>query len=266
MTDDTIPLSPRHERFVLEFLKDGNATQAYIRAGYSARGAQPSASRLLRDPRIEVAVAAGRQRLTQALEVTVERMAHEYAKIAFASVDDFVSVDADGRLRIDLDKASLAQRAGILELKVANHRKQEQSITLKLGKMQALNALMKHMGVLVKRPEPGLAAADRQHYEDRCAELQRRLDHSNEENRHLQRELRDARAAPVEEEVTIEGFDLEEASPPVDEDSFYGSFEDPLDDPPEPPEAPLPPVVLIWPDSTAAPGAPKPRAASFPSG
>jgi len=67
MTNDTIPLSPRHERFVAEFLKDGNATQAYIRAGYSPRGAQPSASRLLRDPRIEAAVAAGRQRINQSL-------------------------------------------------------------------------------------------------------------------------------------------------------------------------------------------------------
>src|SRR5690349_9709974 len=112
MNTDTVPLSPRHERFVAEYLKDGNATQAYVRAGYSSRGAQPSASRLLRDPRIEGAIAAGRQRVTQALEVSVERLAQEYAKIAFANINDFVSVDADGRLHIDLTKAGEAQRAG----------------------------------------------------------------------------------------------------------------------------------------------------------
>ena len=59
------PLSPRHERFVLEYLKDGNATQAYLRAGYSPGGAQPSASRLLCRPNIAAAIAAGRQRIAQ---------------------------------------------------------------------------------------------------------------------------------------------------------------------------------------------------------
>jgi hypothetical protein len=44
--DRKAPL-PRHRRFVTEYLHDGNATQACIRPGYSARGAQSCASRLL---------------------------------------------------------------------------------------------------------------------------------------------------------------------------------------------------------------------------
>ena len=187
MSGQISPLSPRHERFVAEFLKDGNATQAYIRAGYSPRGAQPSASRLLRDPRIEAAIAAGRQRMAQALEVDVQRIAQEYAKIAFASVDDFVSVDAEGRLSVDLTKASQAQRAGIIELRIANHRNQHQRVTLKLGKLQALNMLVKQLGVL--NPAPGLTAEDRQGYERRCADLERLLNHREEQQRRLQREL-----------------------------------------------------------------------------
>ena len=154
MTHDARPLSPRHARFVAEFLQDGNATRAYIRAGYSPRGAQPSASRLLRDPRIEAAIAAGRQRLVEALAVSAERLTQEYAKIAFASVDDFVSVEDDGRLRIDLEKASQAQRAGIVELRISNHRKQEQTVILKLGKLQALAALTKQLGGLAAKPKP----------------------------------------------------------------------------------------------------------------
>jgi len=66
---------------VLEYLRDGNATHAYIRAGYSRRGAQPSASRLLRQPHIDAAIAAGQQRIADALEVSVERLGREYAKI-----------------------------------------------------------------------------------------------------------------------------------------------------------------------------------------
>src|SRR6185503_20874104 len=159
------PLSPRHERFVAEYLKDGNATQAYRRAGYALRGAQQSASRLLRDPRIEAAIAAGRQRIARDLEVDVQRLAQEYAKIAFASVYDYVSTGDDGRLRVDLEKANQAQRAGILEVRITDHSKQQQTVTLKLGKLQALNMLVKQLGVLVVKPAPGLTAEDRQRRE-----------------------------------------------------------------------------------------------------
>src|SRR5690349_16596258 len=205
MSTDTSPLSPRHERFVAEYLKDGNATQAYIRAGYSPRGAQPSASRLLRDPRIEAAIAAGRQQMAQALEVTVERIAQEYAKIAFASIDDFVSLDADGRLQVDLTKAGQAQRAGIVELKIATHRNGEQRIALKLGKLQALAALTKQIGVLVVKPAPGLTAEDRQRYEERCAADERSLNHRDREQRRVEQELRETRTALEEARLKLSG-------------------------------------------------------------
>jgi len=155
------PLSPRHERFVLEYLRDGNATQAYIRAGYSPRGAQPSASRLLRQPHIEAAIAAGQQRIAAALEISVESLGREYARIAFTNIDDFVRVEADGRLRVDLDKASQAQRAGIVELKIANHSKPEQTVTLKLGKLKALEMLTHRVGLFARKPEPAPAPAAR---------------------------------------------------------------------------------------------------------
>ena len=189
-------LSARHERFVLEFLKDGNATQAYIRAGYSPRGAQPSASRLLRDARIAAAVAAGRQRLVETLEVSVERLAQEYAKIAFANVTDYVSTSETGGLRVDLDKASDAQRAGILELRISNHRNPEQrQITLKLGKLQALAALTKNVGLLGKKSVQALTAEDRQYYEERHAADRREVESSNERYWKIQERLRVTEAA-----------------------------------------------------------------------
>jgi len=164
-------ISPRHERFVLEFLKDGNATRAYIRAGYSPRGAQPSASRLLRQPHIEAAVTVGRQRVAAALELSVARIGREYARIAFANIDDYIQVEEDGRPRIDLDKASRAQRAGIVELKVSNHRKPEQQVRLKLHKLRALAALTDRMGLFAERTEPTLPSADRARYEHAIAKL-----------------------------------------------------------------------------------------------
>ena len=208
------PLSIRHDRFVREVLKDGNATQAYIRAGYARRGAQPCASRLLRDPRIGAAIAAGRQRSTETLQVSVERVTQEYAKIAFASVTDFVSTDEDGRLRIDLEKANQAQRAGIVELWVSTHSKQEQRVRLKLGKLQALAALAKLVGVRPAKPvDPldnlaeDLAAARRRAWgDDRPKALEREP-----------AEIRTAAAAQVKS--TAAGLDApsREAPPPPDD-------------------------------------------------
>jgi phage terminase small subunit len=51
-------LSERHKAFVLEYLKDQNATAAYKRAGYSAKGnsAEAAASRLLSNVKIASAI------------------------------------------------------------------------------------------------------------------------------------------------------------------------------------------------------------------
>lgn len=135
MSDAPLPL--RHLRFVHEYLKDGNATQAYVRAGYSRRSAQPCASRLLARPHIAAAIAVGRQRLALALEVAVVE-----------------------QMRAGLEKAARARRAGIIGLKVRTHRKQEQRVTPRPG-----------------RPQPGLEARERQRSEERRAACENAPDH-----------------------------------------------------------------------------------------
>lgn len=62
-------LSPKHKRFVAEYLKDLNATQAYIRAGYSENGAGQSAEKLLKNPEIAAAVAKGQEKLVESAEI-----------------------------------------------------------------------------------------------------------------------------------------------------------------------------------------------------
>lgn len=56
---DSGRLRPRHERFIAEFLIDCNATAAYKRAGYRARGhaAEVNASRLRHRPDVKRAIA-----------------------------------------------------------------------------------------------------------------------------------------------------------------------------------------------------------------
>src|SRR4029077_10172438 len=152
MTDKS--LSPRHQRFVAEYLRDGNATQAYIRAGYSARGAQSCASRLLTQPHIEAATDAGRQRIAQSRQVTVERVDQEYPRIAFAP------------LEVGLD-----------------HGKALQATRLKL---QALAALTRHLHPFHGKPKPRLSPEDRERYEATIAQHERNWQHSLEELRRLE--------------------------------------------------------------------------------
>ena len=49
-------MTPKQRRFIEEYLKDFNATQAYIRAGYSERGAGQAAFNLLKNTEIKAEI------------------------------------------------------------------------------------------------------------------------------------------------------------------------------------------------------------------
>jgi phage terminase small subunit len=89
-------LNVRQERFVLEYLKDSNGTQAAIRAGYSAKGAEVHAYRLLKNAQILHKIRAVQNRTLQSLEVSVEWVLREYACVAF--FDPVKLYDSDGKL------------------------------------------------------------------------------------------------------------------------------------------------------------------------
>ena len=58
--DKSIKLRPKQAAFVYEYLKDYNATQAAIRAGYSKRSAALIATENIRKPNIEQAIDDGK--------------------------------------------------------------------------------------------------------------------------------------------------------------------------------------------------------------
>lgn len=70
---------PKQQRFVQEYLIDLNATQAYLRAGYSVskRVAAANASELLTKPNVAAAVAAGRLALAEVTGWTQRRVIEE---------------------------------------------------------------------------------------------------------------------------------------------------------------------------------------------
>lgn len=84
----------RQQTFVLEYLKDLNATQAAIRAGYSQKTAGQMGERLLKNVEIAQAVGAKAEKKLDKLEVTTDRIIAEYAKIAFVDMREVVKVAA----------------------------------------------------------------------------------------------------------------------------------------------------------------------------
>lgn len=200
-----------------EYLHDGNATQAYIRAGYKPRGAQANASKLLRRPDTEAAVEAGRKRLAHSLDFGAERIAAEYAKIAFASIDDFVTVEPDGRVRVDLAKAGRAKRDGLLELSFSEHGEERlQRVKIKLGRLQALDALTRQLGVLVDRPAPKMPTEERDRYNARLAEAADRYNELLDQADRVELELAEARAALAAAQAKPAAAGLDGSTPAPD--------------------------------------------------
>ncbi len=67
-------LNPKQKRFCDEYLVDLNATQAYIRAGYSKKGAEVSAHKLLRNTNIEKYIQLKQNKYQEALDLTIEEV------------------------------------------------------------------------------------------------------------------------------------------------------------------------------------------------
>ena len=65
-------MTPKQRRFVAEYLKDQNATQAAIRAGFSAKTAHSSGPRLLDDVGVKAAIEAGMKKVEAKAEVSAE--------------------------------------------------------------------------------------------------------------------------------------------------------------------------------------------------
>lgn len=72
--------------FVKEYLKDRNATQAAIRAGYSKATAASMGSENLKKPEIRKAVAGATGQQFKRLEISADRVMQEIAGIAYTNI------------------------------------------------------------------------------------------------------------------------------------------------------------------------------------
>lgn len=90
-TQDPIK-SKRVPRFVEEYAKDRNGTQAAIRAGYSPVSAHSTASALLSDPKVQALVAEEQERVSKTAHFEAVDVLREWVAIATADPSKIVKV------------------------------------------------------------------------------------------------------------------------------------------------------------------------------
>lgn len=74
-------MTPKQEAFVREYLIDLNATQAAIRAGYSAKTAQEQGSRLLSNVMVATAISEAAARRAERVEIDADYVLRQAVKL-----------------------------------------------------------------------------------------------------------------------------------------------------------------------------------------
>lgn len=157
-------LTPKQQRFVEEYLKDLNATQAYIRAGYkplSDSQCRAASSRLVANVNIADAIQQAKHKRSQRTEITTDSVLLELAKLGFANMADYVTVQGDGTAYVDLTAVTREQFAAIQEITVdtytegnGEYAREVKKVKLKLAdKRGSLDLIGKHLGMFIEKRE-----------------------------------------------------------------------------------------------------------------
>lgn len=106
-------LTPKQSDFADEYLIDLNATQAALRAKYSANTAAKIGWENLQKPEIQAAIAERIAARSKRTEITADRVLIEVARLAFLDIRK--AFDSNGNLKAihDLDDDTAAAIAGI---------------------------------------------------------------------------------------------------------------------------------------------------------
>lgn len=140
-------LTEKQRCFVDEYLIDLNATQAAIRAGYSAKSADKIGSELLGKTRVAEAVSRKMAERSRRTGVNQDRVVLELAKIAFVNAPDVIDLD-DATIREGApnDDTAAIQSVKVKMIPGKEREGIEREIRL-YDKLKALELLGKHLGM-----------------------------------------------------------------------------------------------------------------------
>ena len=143
-------LNMRQQNFCREYIVDGDAAKAYVRAGYSKKGSGAGAAVLLAKPLIVNEIRSLREVYYAAYDTSTPRIRAELEKIAFSVLGDYVTWDPNGVVVTESDKLTPDQMAALAD--VPEVREDGMMPVVKLhNKLQALQLLGKANGMFIDR-------------------------------------------------------------------------------------------------------------------
>jgi phage terminase small subunit len=172
-------VNDKQRLFVAEYLKDKNAKQAAIRAGYAKKTAETCGPRLLRSAQVKSAVTEGLRKISDKCEVTAERVIAELGRVAFSDLGSLYH--SDGTLKGVHEWSEDARRAvaGIESEEIYEGFGQDRQNIGDLRKVKlwsknhALETLARHFKLLIDRVEVTDVADHAKILKDRRAKLNR---------------------------------------------------------------------------------------------
>lgn len=111
-------MTPKQSRFLIEYMVDCNATQAAIRAGYSARTAAKIGWENLQKPEIRTALSVELERLWDATTMTAAEIKAEASRIGRFSLGRIIHVTDTGEPYVDLSKATPDDMAALASAEI----------------------------------------------------------------------------------------------------------------------------------------------------
>ena len=146
----------KHERFCQEYIIDLNATQAYIRVGYSEKGAETASSRLLTNVKVQQRIAELKGKVGEKLEVKQEDVARELMRLGYSNVKSFINEDGSIKNIHDLPDEITAAVSSVKHkiIKTLTDGSKVFDLEIKFhSKERALDSLGKHVGFFEKHNE-----------------------------------------------------------------------------------------------------------------
>jgi phage terminase small subunit len=142
-------MTPRRKRFVREYVRDLNAKEAAIRAGYARANAKQAGSYLLRQPEVAAAIEALLAAEEQRLTVNADRIVRELMRVAFSDIRRYADWQDGALVLKPLDKLSDDETAAIASISFGGKTRGPR-IRLH-DKKRALRALGRHIGLFTQR-------------------------------------------------------------------------------------------------------------------
>jgi phage terminase small subunit len=151
-------LTPRQQRFADEYCVDLNATAAYARAGYRARGnsAEVSACRLLRNAKVQEAIEQKQREVAKRCELTSENIVREASAVAFSDIRRLFNTDGSPKAIHEIDDATASAISSIeVGQTITDGKVTGRTCRIRLwDKNSAQERLFRHMGLFRKEHAP----------------------------------------------------------------------------------------------------------------